>query len=54
MCGKKATHFVTYFTDGSGGMNCCAPHIARALNLVLNTLPATGDHGKIQRLDGGA
>ncbi len=37
LCGKPATHFVTFFDNGNGAENCCDAHIARAIREVLNT-----------------
>lgn len=39
-CNNPATHFVSYFTDGSAGVSCCTQHLGRAVDLVLDTLPA--------------
>lgn len=36
LCGKPATHFVTYFQDGNGGKGCCDKHLAQAIQDVLN------------------
>ncbi|WP_370943970.1 hypothetical protein AB5J62_33355 [Amycolatopsis sp. cg5] len=35
VCGKEATHFVTYFNDGTEGRYCCTPHLGRAVDAVL-------------------
>lgn len=34
-CGRPTVAFVSYFTDGSGGMSVCERHIASAVKFVL-------------------
>jgi hypothetical protein len=43
LCAEPATHFVTYFQDGSGGVTCCDKHLAKAVHRVLTGNNASPD-----------
>jgi hypothetical protein len=43
-CNKAAKYYVTYFGDGSGGVETCGRHLAKAVDDVrsVSTVPANG------------
>lgn len=41
-CWEEAKFFVTYFTDGSGGVDACTQHLAKAVKHVVSQPTVNG------------